>query len=79
MIPVALFSVLALCAIGWMLYTNARDRKTFEKQLERALQDDHDGDAKHSPIRRRTGAVETLIDRHAVLLVCVCLGGESLV
>lgn len=47
MMPVALFSVLALCAIGWMLYTNARDRKTFEKQLERALQDDDDGDAKH--------------------------------
>lgn len=33
-------SALALLGIGWVLYINARDRKAFEKQLEKALADD---------------------------------------
>lgn len=42
MVPVALFTALTILVIGWMLHTNAKDRKRFEKQLERAL-DDLDG------------------------------------
>lgn len=41
MLPVALFSLLTLLAIGWMLYINAKDRK----QLERELLDDADDEA----------------------------------
>ena len=33
-------SILALVLVGWVLYTNANDRKTFEKQLEEDLADD---------------------------------------
>jgi len=42
MLPVALFSALTILVVGWMLYVNAKDRKRFEKQLERALLDDAD-------------------------------------
>lgn len=38
MLPAALFSLLTVAAIGWMLYINAKDRK----QLERELLDDAD-------------------------------------
>ncbi|MDN4059759.1 hypothetical protein QPK31_16155 [Massilia sp. YIM B02769] len=41
MLPVALFSLLTLLAIGWMLYINAKDRK----QLEQELLDDADDKA----------------------------------
>lgn len=37
-----LCSILALLLVGWVLYTNANDRKTFEKQLEEDLADDPD-------------------------------------
>lgn len=36
------FSALALLTLGWVLYINAKDRMTFEKQLEHALLDDAD-------------------------------------
>ncbi|MEW6025169.1 MAG: hypothetical protein AB1807_23860 [Pseudomonadota bacterium] len=45
MLPVALFSLLTVLAIGWMLYINAKDRKQLEKQLERELLDDTDDEA----------------------------------
>lgn len=36
-------SILALAAIGWVLYVNARDRRTFEKELDEAAEEDSDG------------------------------------
>ena len=40
MAMIVLFSILALLALGWVLYTNSNDRKTFEKELEEDLADD---------------------------------------
>jgi len=40
MIAAVLSALLALLLIGWVLRTNAHDRKTFEKRLEKALADD---------------------------------------
>ena len=39
---IVLCALLALVLVGWVLYTNANDRKTFEKQLEEDLADDAD-------------------------------------
>lgn len=39
---VVLFGVLGLAVVAWVLVTNARDRKRFEKELEEDLADDTD-------------------------------------
>ncbi|WP_156648724.1 hypothetical protein [Massilia sp. Leaf139] len=39
---VVLFAILALAVLVWVLVTNARDRKRFEKELEEDLADDTD-------------------------------------
>ncbi|MFC5461474.1 hypothetical protein [Massilia niabensis] len=38
-------SILALLLLGWVLYINSNDRKTFEKELEEDLADDSDDQA----------------------------------
>ncbi|WP_267872583.1 hypothetical protein [Massilia sp. BSC265] len=35
-------SILLLAVIGWVLRVNANDRKTFEKELDDASEDDPD-------------------------------------
>ena len=35
-------SFLAVVLVGWVLFTNARDRKSFEKELEEDIADDRD-------------------------------------
>ena len=42
MITIVMCSILACLLVGWVLHTNANDRKTFEKQLEEDLADDPD-------------------------------------
>lgn len=42
MLSVMMCSILVLAAIGWVLRTNANDRKIFEKELEEDLADDPD-------------------------------------
>lgn len=44
MLTMLLCSILALVALGWVLGTNARDRKVFEKELEADLADDDSPD-----------------------------------
>ena len=35
-------SICALLLLGWVLFTNSKDRKTFEKELEEDLADERD-------------------------------------
>lgn len=39
---IVMCSILAVVIVGWVLLTNAKDRKTFEKELEEDLADDCD-------------------------------------
>lgn len=38
-----MLSILVLFALGWVLYTNSNDCKTFEKELEEDLADKPEG------------------------------------
>ena len=42
MMIILMCSLLAVVLVGWVLFTNARDRKTFEKELEQELENDRD-------------------------------------
>lgn len=42
MMIILMCSLIALLLLGWVLLTNAKDRKTFEKELEEDLADDRD-------------------------------------
>ena len=37
MLGIIVCSIVALFILGWVLHTNSRDRKTFEKELEEEL------------------------------------------
>ncbi|MCD2517602.1 hypothetical protein LQ564_14910 [Massilia sp. G4R7] len=43
MLGILAFAIVAVAVLGWMLYTNARDRKLLEKELEEVLKDSSDG------------------------------------
>jgi len=36
-------SIVAVAVLGWMLHTNARDRKALEKELEEVFRESADG------------------------------------
>lgn len=42
MMIILMCSLLAVVLVGWVLFINARDRKTFEKELEQELENDRD-------------------------------------
>ncbi|MFC0252201.1 hypothetical protein [Massilia consociata] len=39
MLTMLMCSILLLLVVGWVLYVNANDRKTFEKELREYLED----------------------------------------
>ncbi len=43
MLGILAFSIVAVAVLGWMLHTNARDRKALEKELEEVFRESADG------------------------------------